>query len=84
MHIACFSLPHLFPLHPLQTLQSVFLASVAVFVFVYLVLGRWNYLMSQTDEEPMLDGIYRFPSSAHLPNLARGHTKLSQQEARIE
>ena len=56
------SLPH----SPLQTLQNLFIASIAVIAFVYLLLGRWDYIISQTDAKPQLDGIKRFPSMANL------------------
>ena len=62
-------LPLLLPslLHsPLQTLQYLFIASIAVLSFIYLLLGRWDYIISQADSKPQVDGLRRFPSTAHL------------------
>lgn len=66
---------------PHQTLSNLFVASLAVLTFVYLLLGRWDYLLGQGDPEPKLDGLRRFPSMAHLTGAVPRAAKAAECEA---
>ena len=49
--------------------------------FIYLLLGRWDYLVSQADDSPMVDGVKRFPSMWHVSSMAHLHKAEADSQA---
>lgn len=55
----------------LHVLKMLFAIQISIMAFVYLLLGRWDYLLGQKEEGAPLDGLRRFTSTWHVSSLAK-------------
>lgn len=65
----------------LQALKNWFAVSIVLLTFAYILLGRWDYMLSQADPEPTIDGVKRFPSMYRFPPEAKVGAKASPTDS---
>eukprot|EP00475_Leptophrys_vorax_P034649 TRINITY_DN56217_c0_g1_i1.p1 TRINITY_DN56217_c0_g1~~TRINITY_DN56217_c0_g1_i1.p1 ORF type:complete len:301 (+),score=0.85 TRINITY_DN56217_c0_g1_i1:219-1121(+) len=65
-----------------QGLEIALACNVSIMLFIFLLLGRWDHLVGQSDSASKVDGITRFPSVAHVTSLLHlaGHGGKASEE----